>query len=53
MRYGASMLQAVPCAEFAFLPDVGHVPMIDDPDLVAASILEFVAAVEEPSPSAF
>lgn len=53
MRYGASMLQAVPGAEFAFLPGVGHVPMIDDPDLVAASILDFIAAVEDPSPPAF
>lgn len=35
MRYGAPMLQAVPGAEFAFLPGVGHVPMIDDPVLVA------------------
>ena len=42
MRYGAPMLAAVPGAEFRFLPDVGHVPMIDNPALVAATILDFV-----------
>jgi pimeloyl-ACP methyl ester carboxylesterase len=43
MRYGAPMLAAVPAAEFKLMPGVGHVPMIDDPVLVANTILDFVA----------
>lgn len=42
MRYGVPMLGAVPAAELVFLTGVGHVPMIDDPMLVANTILEFV-----------
>jgi pimeloyl-ACP methyl ester carboxylesterase len=42
MRYGAPMFAAVPGAELVMLPDVGHVPMIDDPALTARTILEFV-----------
>jgi pimeloyl-ACP methyl ester carboxylesterase len=44
-RYGAPMLMAVPAAEFVFLPGVGHVPMIDDPALVANTILTFIKGV--------
>jgi pimeloyl-ACP methyl ester carboxylesterase len=46
MRYGAPMLAAVPAAEFKFLPGVGHVPMIDDPVLVADTILAFAEATD-------
>jgi len=46
MRYGAPMLAAVPDAEFKLIPAVGHVPMIDDPALVANVILDFVETVE-------
>jgi pimeloyl-ACP methyl ester carboxylesterase len=42
MRYGAPMLLAVPAADLKFLPGVGHVPMVDDPALIANTILEFV-----------
>jgi pimeloyl-ACP methyl ester carboxylesterase len=42
MRYGAPMLVAVPSAELKFLPSVGHVPMIDDPVLIANTILDLV-----------
>jgi pimeloyl-ACP methyl ester carboxylesterase len=42
IRYGAPMLAAVPTAEFKLLPGVGHVPMIDDPALIANAILDFV-----------
>ena len=46
MRYGAPMLAAVPAAEFELLPGVGHVPMIDDPVLVANKIMAFVETAE-------
>ena len=46
MRYGAPMLAAVPAAEFVFLTGVGHVPMIDDPALVANTILDFVETTD-------
>jgi pimeloyl-ACP methyl ester carboxylesterase len=46
MRYGAPMLAAVPAAEFKLIPGVGHVPMIDDPGLVANTILEFVETTD-------
>jgi pimeloyl-ACP methyl ester carboxylesterase len=34
---------AIPGAELMPLPGVGHVPMLDDPDLVARTILDFTA----------
>lgn len=40
LRYGAPMVHAVPGSELVLLPDVGHVPMYDDPDLVVRTILE-------------
>jgi pimeloyl-ACP methyl ester carboxylesterase len=46
MRYGAPMLAAVPAAEFKLIPGVGHVPMVDDPTLIANTILDFVDAVD-------
>jgi pimeloyl-ACP methyl ester carboxylesterase len=46
MRYGAPMLAAVPNAEFKLMPGVGHVPMIDDPALVADTILDFVETTD-------
>jgi pimeloyl-ACP methyl ester carboxylesterase len=36
---------AIPCAELVPLPAVGHVPMLDDPELVARTILDFTADV--------
>lgn len=45
MRYGAPMVSAVPGAELVFMPNVGHVPMIDDPHLVSRVIQEFVDSV--------
>lgn len=42
MRYGASMLAAAPGSELTVLPSVGHVPMVDDPALVARVILDYV-----------
>jgi pimeloyl-ACP methyl ester carboxylesterase len=46
MRYGAPILAAVPAAEFVFLTGVGHVPMIDDPALVAKTILDFAETTD-------
>ncbi len=36
---GALARQLIPGARFVVLPDVGHIPMLDDPQLVAQSIL--------------
>jgi hypothetical protein len=36
----------MPSAQFIVLPGVGHVPMIDDPQLVARTILESTGATE-------
>jgi pimeloyl-ACP methyl ester carboxylesterase len=38
---------AIPCAELIALPAVGHVPMLDDPELVARTILDFAADAEK------
>ena len=54
-RYGKPMLEAVPSAELVMLPGVGHVPMSDDPELVARTILEVTASprvTREASPAA-
>jgi len=37
--YGELAHQRLPQPTFTVLPDVGHVPMIDDPELVARTIL--------------
>jgi pimeloyl-ACP methyl ester carboxylesterase len=42
-RYSQRFREMLPEAEFELLPKVGHVPMSDDPDLVARTILDFVA----------
>ncbi|HEY2206356.1 MAG TPA: alpha/beta fold hydrolase [Pseudonocardia sp.] len=50
-RYGRPMRQVVRGAEFTVLPGVGHVPMYDDPQLIARTILGMtgvVDAVHEP-----
>lgn len=46
-RYGHPMRARIPGAEFITLPGVGHVPMSDDPRLVARTILEMTRAVDE------
>lgn len=38
--YGRPMLEAVPDADFVVMPGVGHVPMVDNPELVAWTILQ-------------
>ncbi|MFP5072012.1 alpha/beta fold hydrolase [Pseudonocardia nantongensis] len=39
-RYGPPMMDAVPDADLVVLPGVGHVPMVDNPALVAWTILQ-------------
>jgi pimeloyl-ACP methyl ester carboxylesterase len=39
---------AIPGAELVPLPAVGHVPMLDDPELVARTILDFTAQTDTP-----
>ena len=39
---------AIPGAELVPLPAVGHVPMLDDPELVARTILDFTADTDTP-----
>ncbi|HEY2191852.1 MAG TPA: alpha/beta fold hydrolase [Actinomycetospora sp.] len=39
-RYGAPMLRSVRGADFVRLPGCGHVPMWDDPELVARAVLQ-------------
>ncbi|HEU4979473.1 MAG TPA: alpha/beta hydrolase [Solirubrobacteraceae bacterium] len=42
----ARLREAAPGAEWRVLPGVGHVPMYDDPDLIARTIVDFAAAAE-------
>lgn len=44
--YGSRFGRLVPHAEFTTLPDVGHVPMYDDPRLVADAVLEFTGGID-------
>lgn len=45
--YGRPMLEAVPGADFVVLPGVGHVPMVDNPELVAWTILQHTRSVSD------
>ncbi|HEY9417310.1 MAG TPA: alpha/beta fold hydrolase [Pseudonocardia sp.] len=46
-RFGRPMQDKIRGGEFIMLPKVGHVPMYDDPRLVARTILEVTRAVDE------
>ena len=41
-KFSDRWLEVAPHAEFRILPDVGHVPMIDDPKLVTEVIIDWV-----------
>jgi pimeloyl-ACP methyl ester carboxylesterase len=43
-RYSDPWRKAVPHAEWRVLPGVGHLPMIDDPELVTRTILDWTAS---------
>jgi len=45
-RYGRPTTVAFPQAELVRLPGVGHVPMIDDPELVVRTILEVTQSTD-------
>lgn len=45
-RYGTRFPALVPHAEMTVLPDVGHVPMYDDPELVVRTVLEVTGHVD-------
>ncbi len=44
--YGLRFRALVPDAQFSTLPRVGHVPMYDDPELVARTVLDLTSAVD-------
>jgi pimeloyl-ACP methyl ester carboxylesterase len=46
-RYSRRLRELIPQAEFVELPGLGHVPMADDPALVARTITQFVQRVGE------
>ena len=49
-RYSARWRRALPDADWVMLPGLGHVPMSDDPQLVADTILE-VSTATAPAPA--
>jgi pimeloyl-ACP methyl ester carboxylesterase len=51
-RYSQHFRELFPEAEFRVLPKVGHIPMSDDPDLVAETILDFALRHAEREASA-
>lgn len=48
-RYGARIVAAMPAIEAKTLPDVGHVPMLEAPGLIAAEIRELVYSANGPA----
>jgi pimeloyl-ACP methyl ester carboxylesterase len=48
-RYSERLRNLLPNAEWIELPGLGHLPMSDDPELVARTIAEFVGRVREPA----
>ncbi len=46
LRYGEPFVERIHGAEVTMLPDVGHVPIYDDPEQVVAHILSVTASVD-------
>jgi pimeloyl-ACP methyl ester carboxylesterase len=51
-RYSKRLREMLPAAEWVELQGAGHVPMSDDPELVARTIAEFTARARERTPVA-
>lgn len=51
-RYSRRLREMIPAAEWLELPGLGHIPMFDDPQLVARTIGEFTARAAERAPVA-
>jgi pimeloyl-ACP methyl ester carboxylesterase len=51
-RYGERLIAALPRAEVVDLPGVGHAAMVDDPELVARTILGFTVRHAAPAAQA-
>lgn len=49
-RYSSRLRELLPAAEWVELRGLGHVPMSDDPELIARTITEFAARAREPAP---
>jgi pimeloyl-ACP methyl ester carboxylesterase len=49
-KYGLPIVAALPAAETAVIAGVGHVPMYDDPEAVAAQILDVTSRVDAAEP---
>lgn len=49
-KYGRPIVAALPAAESTVIAGVGHVPMYDDPQAVAAQILEVTSRVDAADP---
>ncbi|MDQ6811664.1 MAG: alpha/beta fold hydrolase [Actinomycetota bacterium] len=49
-RYSDRLRTLLPAAEWMVLQDLGHVPMSDDPELIARTIAEFTARAREGAP---
>jgi pimeloyl-ACP methyl ester carboxylesterase len=47
-RYGTPYAEAMPDADVVVLDDLGHIPMFEDPDLVARTILDHTRAQRRP-----
>lgn len=50
-RYGGRLIAGIPHAEVVDLPGTGHAAMVDDPELVARTILDFTARHADSEPA--
>jgi pimeloyl-ACP methyl ester carboxylesterase len=48
-RYSQRLRDLMPAAEWVELPKLGHIPMADDPELVARTIVQFAARAPQPA----